>query len=120
MTGQRRAPRVERHAVPLRLARRLGPYARSGYVSKALHSHVSLLKFCCTQFGVPPWNERLRQADDMSDCFDFGRRPAAPPSTVPGGASVAPGGAPRPGPGPPLASVTPGGAARRAFAAGAS
>jgi phospholipase C len=75
----------------------LSPYAKSGYISKALHSHVSLLKFCCAQFGVPAWNDRLRKADDMSDCFDFTRAPAGTPSTASGGVSVTkPGGVPAP------------------------
>lgn len=62
----------------------ISPYAKSGYISKVQHSHVSLVKFCCTQFGVPTWNGRLKNADDMSDCFDFSRRPAPPPSTTRG------------------------------------
>jgi phospholipase C len=75
----------------------LSPYVKSGYISKALHSHVSLLKFCCTQFGVPAWNDRLKKADDMSDCFDFTRQPAGVPSTSSGGVSVTkPGGVPAP------------------------
>ena len=74
----------------------LSPFARSGYVSKALHSHVSLLKFCCAQFGVAAWNDRLRKADDMSDCFDFRRPPAPAPSPAPGGVVTAPGGTPGP------------------------
>jgi len=57
----------------------LSPYAKSGYVSKALHSHVSLLRFCETTFGVPALNARDRGADAMSDCFDFTRAPAPPP-----------------------------------------
>lgn len=57
----------------------VSPYAKSGYISKVQHSHVSLVKFCCTQFGLQPWNKRLERADDMSDCFDFGRQPAAAP-----------------------------------------
>lgn len=57
----------------------LGPYARSGYVSSVLHSHVSLVKFCETNFGLRPLNTRDAQADDMSDCFDFTQSPLAPP-----------------------------------------
>jgi hypothetical protein len=45
-----------------------------------LHSHVSLLKFCETLFGLPPLNARDARADDMSDCFDFARQPAGPPA----------------------------------------
>src|SRR5437667_37363 len=61
----------------------LGPYARNGYISKALHSHVSLLKFCEVNFGLATLNPRDARADDMSDCFDFGKSPAPPPPAVP-------------------------------------
>jgi phospholipase C len=61
----------------------LSPYAKSGHISKALHSHVSLLKFCETQFGLPHLNQRDAKADDMADCFDFTRQPAAPPRLTP-------------------------------------
>jgi phospholipase C len=57
----------------------LGPYAKTGYVSRVLHSHVSLVKFCETTFGLPSLNARDAAADDMSDCFDFTRKPALPP-----------------------------------------
>ena len=49
----------------------LGLYAKSGYISRNLHSHVSLVKFCESLFGLPSLNQRDSQADDMSDCFDF-------------------------------------------------
>jgi phospholipase C len=62
----------------------LGPYARSGLVSSVPRSHVSLLRFCETLFGLPPLGARDRAADDMRDCFDFARPPAGPPP--PGGA----------------------------------
>jgi phospholipase C len=58
----------------------LSPYAKSGYISNVLHSHVSLLKFCEMIFGLPPLNDRDAKADDMSDCFDFAQKPAAAPS----------------------------------------
>ena len=57
----------------------LSPYAKTGYVSKVLHSHVSLLKFCEATFGLAPLNARDASADDMSDCFDYSRPPAPPP-----------------------------------------
>jgi phospholipase C len=57
----------------------LGPYAKSGYISKTFHSHVSLAKFCESLFGLPALNQRDAQADDMSDCFDFTQAPAPPP-----------------------------------------
>ncbi len=45
----------------------LGLYARKGYISKTLHSHVSLLKFCESLFGLPMLNQRDANADDLSD-----------------------------------------------------
>ncbi len=62
----------------------LSPYAKSGYVSNVLHSHVSLVKFCETTFGLQPLNARDAAADDMADCFDFTQQPAGPPSPTPG------------------------------------
>ena len=59
----------------------LSPYAKAGYISKTLHSHVSLVKFCETAFGLPTLNTRDAAADDMSDCFDFTQKPAPPPQT---------------------------------------
>jgi phospholipase C len=61
----------------------LGPYAKSGYISKNLHSHVSLVKFCESLFGLPTLNQRDAQADDMSDCFNFQQTPTQPPSPKP-------------------------------------
>ena len=60
----------------------LGPYAKSGYISKNLHSHVSLVKFCESLFGLPSLNQRDAQADDMSDCFDF-TKAQTPPASKP-------------------------------------
>lgn len=57
----------------------LSPYAKSGYISKNLHSHVSLLKFASKIFNIPPLNQRVQAADDMSDCFDFTQKVAVPP-----------------------------------------
>ncbi len=62
----------------------LSPYAKQKYISKVQHSHVSLVKFCESVFGLPTLNERDAAADDMSDCFDFTQTPAAPPVIVPG------------------------------------
>jgi phospholipase C len=61
----------------------LSPYARPGYISKMLHSHVSLVKFCETNFGLPSLNQRDKAADDMSDCFDFQQSPNPPPPMNP-------------------------------------
>jgi phospholipase C len=56
----------------------ISPYAKRGYISKQLYSHVSLLKFCETTFRLPDVNRRTADADPMSDCFDFSK-PAGPP-----------------------------------------
>ena len=61
----------------------MGPYARNGYISKVLHSHVSLLKFCEVNFGLSTLNQRDAAADNMADCFDFGKAPGPPPPTSP-------------------------------------
>ena len=57
----------------------LSPYARAGYVSKALHSHVSLVKFCEANFGLPSLNARTKASDAMEDCFDLTQKPLPPP-----------------------------------------
>ena len=57
----------------------LSPYARRGHLSKTLHSHVSLLKFCEKAFGLPSLNARTKAADGMEDCFDFAQQPLPPP-----------------------------------------
>jgi len=61
----------------------LSPYAKKNYISKSLHSHVSLVKFCESVFGLAALNQRDGRADDMSDCFDFNQTPLAPPMSAP-------------------------------------
>ena len=61
----------------------LGPYAKNGYISKNLHSHVSLVKFCESVFGLPSLNQRDALSDDMSDCFNFLQTPNPPPPAKP-------------------------------------
>ncbi len=61
----------------------LGAFAKQGYVSKTLHSHVSLVHFCEQTFGLQPVNARTAAADAMTDCFDLAHtapppRPGAP------------------------------------------
>jgi len=58
----------------------LSPYAKAGYISQTLLSHVSLVKFCETIFGLKTLNARDAAADGMTDCFDFTQKPAPPPS----------------------------------------
>ena len=57
----------------------ISPYARKGYVSQTQRSHISLVKFCQSLFGIPSINPRLDTADDMSDCFDPTQAPLGPP-----------------------------------------
>lgn len=57
----------------------LSPYARAAYLSHVQHSHVSLVKFAHTIFGLPMLNARTQSSDDMLDCFDFTQTPLAPP-----------------------------------------
>jgi len=57
----------------------LSPFAKAGYISKTLHSFVSIAKFCEDNFGVAPINQRDGLADDMADCFDFTQQPLSPP-----------------------------------------
>ena len=57
----------------------LGPYAKAGYISKTMHSFVSIAKFCEDNFGLAPINQRDGSADDMADCFDFTQTPLGPP-----------------------------------------
>jgi phospholipase C len=56
----------------------LSAYAKRGYISKVLHSHVSLVKFCENLYSLPPLTTRVTNADGMDDCFDF-TQPAGPP-----------------------------------------
>ncbi len=55
----------------------VSPYARAGYVSHQVHSHISLLKTAETIFSLSPLNGRDASASDMLDCFDFAQSPRA-------------------------------------------
>ena len=57
----------------------LSPFAKRGHVSSQLNSHVSLVRFCQTIFGLPALNNRDGQSNAMSDCFDMGQQPLPPP-----------------------------------------
>ena len=61
----------------------ISPYARSGYVSHTLHSHVSLLHFAETIFRLEPLTRRDADASDMLDCFDFDQSTLPPLQLVP-------------------------------------
>jgi phospholipase C len=58
----------------------LSPYAKKGFVSHAMHSNISLLKFCENNFGLPSLNARTATADGMEDCFDLTQSPLPPPT----------------------------------------
>ena len=57
----------------------VSPYARPGYLSHQENSHVSLVRFCETTFGIPPLNKRDAASNGMSDCFDFAQQPLPAP-----------------------------------------
>ena len=61
----------------------VSPYARPGYVSHTLHSHVSLLRFAETIYGLEPLTARDAEASDMLDCFNFEQVPLSPLPLVP-------------------------------------
>jgi phospholipase C len=67
------------HRVPCMV---ISPYARAGYISHTLHSHVSLLRFAETIFSLEPLTERDARASDMLDCFDFEQSPLSPVSLI--------------------------------------
>jgi phospholipase C len=58
----------------------LSPYSKPGHVSKQLNSHVSLVRFCQTVFGLVPLNARDGGSNGMADCFDFKQRPLPAPT----------------------------------------
>ena len=78
-------PVVERwkDGTPIRYGHRvpcvvISPFARAAYVSHEMYSHVSLLRFAETVFGLKPLTERDARANDMLDCFDFDQPPLPP------------------------------------------
>jgi phospholipase C len=82
-------PVVERWSdgTPLRYGYRvpcivISPFARGGFVSHELHSHVSLLHFAETVYALAPLTQRDAQASALLDCFDFSQAPR-PPITLP-------------------------------------
>jgi phospholipase C len=75
--------------VPLVVA---SPYARKGYVSSIVQDHTSILKFIERKWNIGAMTFRDANAHDMTDYFDFKRKPAflhpphlaAAPSVGPG------------------------------------
>jgi phospholipase C len=65
----------------------ISPYAKQGYISHQENSHVSLVKFCETNFGLKSLNARDAASNGMSDCFDLAQQPlGAPGPGAPGSA----------------------------------
>jgi phospholipase C len=57
----------------------ISPYAKPGHISSTVRSHISLVKFVQTLFGIQSINPRLDTADDMLDCFDASQTALPPP-----------------------------------------
>jgi phospholipase C len=72
----------------------ISPYAKPGNVSSTERSHISLVKFCQSLFGIASIHPRLDDADDMADCFDSTQKPLGPPN-LPAPTMLVGGGAPR-------------------------
>ena len=53
----------------------ISPFARTGYVSHATHSFVSVLHFAETVYDLQPLTERDAGASALLDCFDFSQAP---------------------------------------------
>lgn len=55
----------------------VSPYANKG-VCKQENSHVSVVKFCETNFGVGTLNQRDANSNGLSDCFQFKTKNSPP------------------------------------------
>jgi phospholipase C len=53
----------------------IGPYAKQGYVSHVQHEFGSILKFTEKAFGLGSLGATDVRADDLSDCFNFNKKP---------------------------------------------
>jgi len=51
----------------------VSPYAKQGYVSHVTHDFGSILKFVETTFNLGSLGYADARADDLSDCFEFGK-----------------------------------------------
>ena len=56
----------------------VSPFARPAHISHTLNSHVSLLRFAETVFGLERLTARDAGASDMLDCFDLEQQGLAP------------------------------------------
>ena len=57
----------------------VGPYAKPGHISHQLNSHVSVVKFCTTTFGLDSLTDRDANSNGMTDCIDLEQPPNAAP-----------------------------------------
>lgn len=57
----------------------VSPYAKPGHISHQENSHVSLVRFCETNFRLAPLNPRDGSSNGMSDCLDLAQPPLPPP-----------------------------------------
>jgi phospholipase C len=55
----------------------ISPYAKQHYVSHRMHEFGSILRFTEEAFDLGSLHTTDVRADDLSDCFDFGRPPTA-------------------------------------------
>ena len=55
----------------------ISPYARANHVSHVAHDFGSILHFTEKLYGLPSLGARDAQADDLSDCFNYGQAPIA-------------------------------------------
>lgn len=54
----------------------VSPYAKKGYVSHEMHHFGSILKFIENVYSLPSLGYSDANADDLSDCFNFGQAPS--------------------------------------------
>jgi len=53
----------------------VSPYAKPAYISHVTHDFGSILKFIEKTYNLPSLGYADAQADDLSDCFNFGQTP---------------------------------------------
>ena len=60
----------------------VSPFARAHFVSHAVHSHSSILRFVETRFALPAFTARDANADALLDMFDFANPPFLTPPAL--------------------------------------
>jgi phospholipase C len=63
----------------------IGPYVKKNYVSHKQYDHVAPIAPISRRFNLEMLNDRVRKANDLSDCIDFNalERPLADPFLLP-------------------------------------